>query len=59
MDLGPMELGLILLGFLVLFGYNKLPDASRALGRSLRIFRSEMRGLRDDAAAPTVPHGDL
>ena len=45
-----MELGLILLAVLVLFGYRKLPDASRALGRSLRIFRSEMKGLRDDEA---------
>ena len=52
-----MELGLILLGFLVLFGYNKLPDASRALGRSLRIFRSEIRGLQDDGRTPAPePH---
>jgi sec-independent protein translocase protein TatA len=52
-----MELGLILLAVLVLFGYKKLPDASRALGRSLRIFKSELKGLQDDAA-PAVPHRD-
>jgi sec-independent protein translocase protein TatA len=42
----------------VLFGYKKLPDASRAVGRSLRIFKTEIKGLSEDetardAAAPT------
>jgi sec-independent protein translocase protein TatA len=61
MDLGPMELGLILLGFLVLFGYNRLPDASRSLGRSLRIFKGEMRGLQEDGrtSAPEPREPDL
>jgi sec-independent protein translocase protein TatA len=50
MNLGPLEIALILLAVLLLFGYKKLPDASRSLGRSLRIFKSEMKGLQDDAA---------
>ena len=59
MDVGPMELALILLAVLLLFGYKKLPDASRSLGRSLRIFRSEMKGLKDDdAPVPTVHRGE-
>ncbi|HEV7188153.1 MAG TPA: Sec-independent protein translocase subunit TatA [Blastococcus sp.] len=59
MDLGPMELGILVLAALVLFGYKRLPEASRSLGRSLRIFRSELRGLQDDdAAVPPVPHRD-
>jgi sec-independent protein translocase protein TatA len=33
---------------LVLFGYKRLPDASRSLGRSLRIFKSEMKGMSTD-----------
>ncbi|MGX5653376.1 twin-arginine translocase TatA/TatE family subunit [Geodermatophilus nigrescens] len=33
---------------MLLFGYRKLPDASRSLGRSLRIFKGEMNGLRGD-----------
>jgi sec-independent protein translocase protein TatA len=45
---GPMEIGLIIFAILVLFGYKKLPDASRSLGRSLRIFKGEMRGMKDD-----------
>ena len=46
--LGPMEIGLIILAILLLFGYKKLPDASRSLGRSLRIFKGEMKGMKDD-----------
>jgi sec-independent protein translocase protein TatA len=36
---------------IVLFGYKKLPDMSRSVGRSLRIFKTEMKGLNDDDAA--------
>jgi sec-independent protein translocase protein TatA len=59
--LTPWHLLLILIGFIVLFGYDKLPDASRSLGRSLRIFKTEMHALNDDVptdratTAPTVP----
>ena len=53
MNLGPAEIGLIVLAVMLLFGYKKLPDASRSLGRSLRIFKGEMNGLREEAdAAP-------
>jgi sec-independent protein translocase protein TatA len=48
--LGPLEIGLIILAILLLFGYKKLPDASRSLGRSLRIFKGEMKGMKDDDA---------
>ena len=47
-NLGPMEIGLIILAVLLLFGYKKLPEASRSMGRSLRIFKSEMKGMKDD-----------
>jgi len=49
MTLGPMEIGLLILAALLLFGgYKKLPDASRSLGRSLRIFKGEMKGMKSD-----------
>lgn len=44
----------------VLFGYKRLPEASRSLGRSLRIFKTEIKGMGEDdkareaAAAPAV-----
>ena len=54
MDLGPMEIALAALAFFVLFGYKRLPDASRALGRSMRIFKSEMKGMHDDDTGTVV-----
>jgi sec-independent protein translocase protein TatA len=53
-SLGPLEIGLIILAILLLFGYKKLPDASRSLGRSLRIFKGEMKGMKDDDARDSV-----
>src|SRR3954452_9619637 len=48
MNLGAPEIVLIILAVLLLFGYKKLPDASRSFGRSLRIFNGEMKGMKDD-----------
>ena len=36
---------------IALFGYKKLPDAARSLGRSLRIFKTEIKGMGEDDAA--------
>jgi sec-independent protein translocase protein TatA len=60
MNLGAPEIVLIILAVLLLFGYKKLPDASRSIGRSLRIFKGEMKGMKDDDvrvkdAATTTP----
>ena len=54
MNFGPMEIGLIFLAILLLFGYKRLPDASRSLGRSMRIFKGEMKGMKDDDAPRTA-----
>jgi sec-independent protein translocase protein TatA len=34
--------------FVALFGYKRLPDASKNLARSLRIFKSEMKNFNDE-----------
>lgn len=44
---------LILLAvILLLFGAKRLPDAARGLGRSLRIFKAETKGLVDSDNDP-------
>ena len=45
---GGWELILVVVVIMVLFGYKKLPDATRSLGRSMRIFKAETKGLRED-----------
>jgi sec-independent protein translocase protein TatA len=50
-ELSPWHL-LILAGvFVLLFGAKRLPDGARSLGRSLRIFKTEVKGLNDDETA--------
>jgi len=45
------EIIILALIVLVLFGAKRLPDSARALGKSLRILKSEARAMREDAAA--------
>ena len=47
-NLKPIEIILILAVILLLFGAKRLPDAARGLGRSLRIFKSEVKAAQDD-----------
>jgi sec-independent protein translocase protein TatA len=48
MDIGWPEILIIALVILVLFGSKKLPDAARSLGRSMRILKTEVKGMHDD-----------
>jgi len=58
-NLGTPEIILILLVIVLLFGAKKLPDAARGLGRSLRIFKAETKGLREDEPADDAPRQSL
>ena len=33
----------------MLFGYKKLPDAARSVGKSMRIFKSEIKEMQSDS----------
>jgi sec-independent protein translocase protein TatA len=46
--LQPWHIVLVVVVFLVLFGSRKLPDAARGLGRSMRIFKSEISEMNND-----------
>lgn len=55
-QIGPLEIVLIFILVMVLFGAKRLPDAARGLGRSLRIFKAETKGLNDsEDASPATP----
>jgi sec-independent protein translocase protein TatA len=45
--LGTAEILIIAAIILLLFGAKRLPDAARSVGRSLRIFKAETKGLTD------------
>lgn len=41
----------VVVAFVLFFGWKQLPDMSRSLGRSLRIFKTEIKGMSQDDAA--------
>ena len=54
---GGYEWIIIIAVLLLLFGAKKLPDMARSIGQSARVFKGEMKGLKDDepAAEGTKP----
>ena len=44
---------LLLALLVVLFGFKRLPDAARSLGRSMRIFKSEVSEMKNDGRSAT------
>lgn len=46
--LGPLELGIILLVVLILFGPGRLGNLGKDLGRSIREFREGLKGEDDN-----------
>ncbi len=46
--IGPLEIGLILVIVLIVFGVGKLPQVGGALGKSIREFRKASRGEGED-----------
>jgi len=63
-NFGPGEIALLVLLLVVVLGWKKLPDAARSVGRSMRIFKSEVEEMKNDGKTPspssraTVP-GDV
>ncbi|MFJ1968751.1 Sec-independent protein translocase subunit TatA [Streptomyces sp. NPDC087903] len=53
--LEPWHLLIVAIAVVVLFGSKKLPDTARALGRSMRILKSEAKALKNENEAPAEP----
>lgn len=57
----PLMIILILLVIVLLFGAPKLPGMARSLGQSMRIFKSEVKEMKDDGAGrneSTIVNGE-
>ncbi|MGW5662657.1 Sec-independent protein translocase subunit TatA [Streptomyces sp. NPDC003758] len=53
--LEPWHLLIVAIVVIVLFGSKKLPDTARALGKSMRILKSEAKAMKDEnASAPAA-----
>jgi TatA/E family protein of Tat protein translocase len=44
----PSHVLVLLIVVVILFGAKRLPDSARSLGRSLRIFKSEMKDMKTE-----------
>jgi sec-independent protein translocase protein TatA len=47
-QIGPLEILVVLVVALVVFGPSKLPELGRQVGRGYREFRKFQQGIRDD-----------
>ncbi len=52
--LSPWHWAILILVLVLLFGSKRLPDAARSLGKSMRIFKSEVKELQGEKAEPPV-----
>ena len=50
-EFSPWHLLIVAFVFVLLFGARRLPEAARSMGRSLRIFKTEVRGLSSTSAS--------
>ena len=46
--LQPWHWLIVIAAFILLFGAKKLPDAARSVGKSMRIFKSEIKEMQSD-----------
>ena len=49
--IGPTEIIIVAVLIILIFGWKKLPDAARSLGRSARVFKSEVDEMKKDNEA--------
>jgi len=50
-NIGPTEIIIIAVLIILIFGWKKLPDAARSLGRSARVFKSEVDEMKKENEA--------
>jgi sec-independent protein translocase protein TatA len=52
-SLSPWHWAILAVVMIMLFGAKRLPDAARSLGKSLRIFKAEVRELQSESKPET------
>ncbi|MBN9634033.1 Sec-independent protein translocase subunit TatA [Mycolicibacterium sp. HS_4_1] len=52
--LQPWHWLIVIAVFVLLFGAKKLPDAARSLGKSMRIFKSELKEMQSDGSGEST-----
>lgn len=56
-NIGPLEIVIVLIIVLIIFGPKRLPEMGRSLGRGLREFKSSLTRDDDRDERPELPGG--
>jgi sec-independent protein translocase protein TatA len=51
-NIGAPEIIIIAVLLILILGWKRLPDAARSLGRSMRVFKSEVNEMKQDGKSP-------
>jgi sec-independent protein translocase protein TatA len=54
-NIGPLEIGIVLVIALIVFGPKRIPELGRSLGKGIREFRGSLGGDHDDDDHPSPP----
>lgn len=58
-NVGPLEIGIVLIIALIVFGPKKLPELGNSLGKGIREFKGSLGGEHDDDEQPRLtPSGE-
>jgi sec-independent protein translocase protein TatA len=52
-NIGPLEIAIVLIIALIVFGPKRLPELGRSLGKGIREFRGSIGGDDDDEEKPS------
>ena len=58
LGIGPLEIGVILIVVLLVFGPSKLPQLGEGVGKMLRGFKKEMKSMEEESGDKVVDKDD-
>lgn len=58
-NIGPLEIAIVLVIVLIIFGPKRLPELGRSMGRGIREFRSSVTGKGKESATGTPESREL
>jgi sec-independent protein translocase protein TatA len=56
-NIGPLEIGIVLIIALIVFGPKRLPELGKSLGKGIKEFRGTIDGKHEPAEAPEAEQG--